>query len=241
MQKRPYRALLLDLDGTLLDIDMERLIGAYIETLAPLFGSYISPEQFARHLLESTVVMVRNTDPAKTNVSVFFDEFCRRLGQPYELVYPIFERYYESGFPLLKRWSKPLPEAGAVIEAARRKGLRLVLATNPIFPLRAIEHRLEWARLSSAAFDLITTVDNMHFCKPQPEYYLEIAAMIGIPPEHCLMAGNDVEEDISSAAATGMGTFLADRFLIHRRPGEEPPARYRGSLQDLADLIASFP
>ena len=109
------------------------------------------------------------------------------------------------------------------------------------FPLRAVEHRLDWAGLNSAAFDLITTVDNMHFCKPQPEYYLEIAAMIGIPPEHCLMAGNDVEEDISSAAATGMGTFLADRFLIHRRPGEEPPAGYRGSLKDLADLIASFP
>ena len=127
-----------------------------------------------------------------------------------------------------------------MVNTARRKGLRLVLATNPVFPLRAVEHRLDWAGLNSAAFDLITTVDNMHFCKPQPEYYLEIAAMIGIPPEQCLMAGNDVEEDITAAAAAGMETFLADRFLIHRRQEEEPPAGYRGSLKDLADLIASF-
>ena len=236
MRPPAYRALLIDLDGTLLDIDMDRMIADYLQRLARSFTEFIAPDRFAAHLLEATAKMVRNNDPAAGNETVFFDAFCSRLGQPYDKIYPLFEKFYETEFNHLRGWSNPLPHAGAVIEAARRRNLKLVLATNPIFPLSAVEHRLEWAGLRGAGFDLITTVENMHFCKPNPEYYREIAALIGLQPGRCLMAGNDVEEDLVAAAA-GMDTFLVDDFILHRRKEEEPRCNYRGSLRDLAELL----
>lgn len=47
----------------------------------------------------------------------------------------------------------------------------------------------------------------MHFCKPNPNYYLEISRMIGVAPEDCLMIGDDPEND-GPAAEVGMDTFL---------------------------------
>lgn len=231
----PYRALLLDLDGTLLDINMELFIPAYIRLLALEFTKHCSPEAFAAHLLGATREMIESCEPGSTNEAVFFSDFCRRLGQPLESVYPLFGQFYETGFPLLRSWSKPRPYAREVVDAARGRGLKLALATNPLFPLTAVSYRLEWAGLSPDRFDLITTVENSHFCKPRPEYYLEIAEKISCAPVNCLMAGNDVQEDLC-AAEVGMDTFLVEGMILDR-VGGELQYTYRGSLEDLARLI----
>lgn len=229
------KALLLDLDGTLLELDLDLFVPALIRLLASHFSSICGPEQFAVHLMGSVGAMIENDDPALTNEAVFFKDFCRRLNQPFDSIYPIFEQFYKKEFPRLRPWSRQRPGARPLIETARRHDLKLVLATNPLFPLAAVAHRLEWAGLSTEQFDLITTVENSHFCKPRPEYYLEIAGAIGCRPQECLMAGNDVQEDLS-AARVGMATFLVEGMILHRESGE-PQCTYRGSLEDLAELI----
>ncbi len=231
-----YEALLLDLDGTLLDIDMEQFIPAYTQQLARSFAPYTDTLSFAANLIESTRVMIENEDPAAINQDVFFDHFCRLLGQPLEKVYPLFDRFYQDEFNLLRSWTKPRPHVQSVVREAQKKGLKLALATNPVFPLTAISHRLNWSGLSTDDFDMITTVENMHFCKPRPQYYLEIAAEIKCPPELCLMAGNDVQEDLL-ASSVGMDTFLVEGFILNRE--DKPPrCTYQGSLEALAALIA---
>lgn len=232
----PYRALLLDLDGTLIDIDMEMFIPAYIQLLAHSFSGHCTTEDFAGHLLGSTRVMIENNEPRTTNQTAFFDDFCRRLDQPYAHVYPIFERFYELQFCRLQSFSRPRPHARCLVNLARRFGLKLALATNPLFPLAAVAHRLRWGDLTTDLFDLITTVENSHYCKPRPEYYLEIAGKLGVSPEECLMAGNDVLEDLCAAAA-GMDTFLVEGMILNQTKGE-PECTYRGSLEELANLIA---
>ncbi|MEW5785933.1 MAG: HAD family hydrolase [Bacillota bacterium] len=239
MPRPHYQALLVDLDGTLLEIDMDRFIAVYMQRLAHSFTDYTAPEQFAAHLLGATGAMVRSADPVTINETVFFDDFCRRIGQPHAAVRPVFDRFYETEFPHLKPCSNPRPHAGAVVESARGKGLKLALATNPIFPRIAVEHRLAWTGLSGDDFDLITTVENMHYCKPKLEYYLETAKLLDCPPALCLMAGNDVQEDLA-AAAVGMDTFMVDDFLLHRRKEEEPLCTYRGSLKNLVDFIEAL-
>ncbi len=229
------QALLIDLDGTILDIDQDRFVPAYILALAQRFTAYLKPEEFARCLLASTRVMIENNDASSTNEAVFYDDFCRRLGQPYAAIAPIVKQFYEQDFPKLRRWGKPYPGSGRVVETARARGLAVVLATQPVFPLTAIEQRLSWGGLSPADFDLITAAGNMHFCKPRAEYYLEISAKINTPPGRCLMAGNDVQEDLC-AAAVGMKTFLVEGFVLDRG-GPAPAINHRGSLQDLAALI----
>ncbi len=113
-----------------------------------------------------------------------------------------------------------------------------MLATNPIFPATAILQRLSWSGLSADNFQLITTMENMHFCKPNPGYYLEITSNINCPPENCLMAGNDTIEDLNASEA-GIDTFLVEDSILHRGE-EEPISNYRGSLKDLALFINSI-
>ena len=90
-----------------------------------------------------------------------------------------------------------------------RTGLKLVLATNPIFPFNVQIKRLAWAGLDHSHFDLVTHIENMSFCMPRIEYYLEICRKIDEPPEACLMVGNDPINDMVAARA-GLKTYLTD-------------------------------
>lgn len=232
---RRYDALLIDLDGTLLRLDLGRFVPAYFEALARYFSGHLPPDRFARLLMAATRTAMENEGCEQTNEAAFYEHFCSRLELERSAIDPLVERFYAEKFPSLRSWGGPRPDAPAVLQAARERGLKLVLATQPIFPRVAAMERLSWGGLQGDLFDLITSAENMHYCKPRREYYLEISAKIGIPPERCLMAGNDTLEDISAAGA-GMGTFLVEGEIIHR--GEGTPAHdYRGTLAELAALI----
>jgi len=234
-----YQALLVDLDGTLLDLDHENFLRAYIEALAGKFSAYLSTDNFIRHLFEAINVMLENHDPQKYNETVFYEEFCRRIGQSRRQIQPLVDDFYRHDFPKLNSWGSEHPYASRVIEKAKNKNLICVLATDPVFPAAATLQRLSWSGLSPADFQLITTMENMHFCKPNPAYYLEIAEAINCPPHQCLMAGNDTLEDLIASEA-GMDTFLVED-LIFDRGNEEPTFTYRGKLQDLARFIDGLP
>jgi len=234
-ERESYKALFLDLDGTLLDLDIEKFIPAYLEALSERFDDMISKESFIGHLFASTAKMVQNSDPGKINKAVFYEDFCQRIGYTYDCIKPIIDDFYEKDFPKLKCWGKEHPHAEKLLNTSRDKNLTLVLATNPIFPATAVLQRLSWGGISDECFSLITTMENMHFCKPKPEYYREIIEKLHLEPEDCLMAGNDTLED-TSASLIGIDTYLVEDFILHR--GENSlPAKYSGNLRDLANFI----
>ena len=101
------------------------------------------------------------------------------------------------------------------LEGSKEKGVRMVLATNPLFPVVATASRIKWAGLQKEDFELVTTYENSRFCKPNPEYYLDILKEIGVSPEECLMVGNDVSEDMV-AEKIGMKVFLLTDCLINK-------------------------
>ena len=235
MKAEKYEAILLDLDGTLINLDLNQFITAYVGLLAEKFTDFMGSETFAGHLFASTEVMVKNSDGLLTNRDVFYEDFCRRTGCELETIEPRIDEFYQNDYPALKRYSQPLPVAKTIAELLLEKNVPVVLATNPIFPPEAVEQRVFWGKLQTEHFDLITTMNNMHYCKPNPDYYSEIAEMIGVRPEKCLMAGNDAQEDLAAAKA-GMETFLVDDFLLNRT-GAEPQSHYRGRLTDLLQFI----
>lgn len=234
-KQKKYSALLVDLDGTLLKIELERFILAYVDALSNRFIDLVVKEDFIRHLFTATSMMVTNNDPRVNNEKAFYDVFCPLIGQPLDKIEPIIDHFYQTDFPALSCWGSEQPAAKAVVEAARAKEIPLVLATNPIFPATATLQRLAWGGLRAEDFVLITTMEKMHFCKPNPHYYLEITEKIGCPPERCLMAGNDTLEDLV-AAEVGMDTFLVEDFILHRQ-GTDYKYDYRGSLEDYLALI----
>jgi FMN phosphatase YigB (HAD superfamily) len=117
-------------------------------------------------------------------------------------------------------------------------GFQVAIATNPIFPERAIRERLRWLEIEDLPYDLITAYETMHFCKPSPDYYLEVLQLLKVAPEDCLMIGNDVEEDLS-AQALGIRTFLVEDCLLN--PKNLPiETDYRGSFADLAAYLGDL-
>lgn len=74
----------------------------------------------------------------------------------------------------------------------KAKGLRRALAANPIFPKEAARSRIRWAGLEPEGFEWITTYENSCYCKPNPDYYVEVTEKLECDLKECLMIGNDV-------------------------------------------------
>ena len=144
---------------------------------------------------------------------------------------PLFEEFYAVDFQKAKAICGFTEEAEKTVSLLKAAGVRVILATNPIFPAVATESRIRWAGLSPEDFELYTTYENSSFCKPNPAYYGEILQRLDLRGEDCLMVGNDVREDMA-AEMLGMETFLLTDCLINTE--NVPLDRWpHGGFQDL--------
>jgi hypothetical protein len=72
--------LLLDLDDTLLNTNMEAFIPAYFQTLSCALADEVAPEVMLPALMGGTKAMLANKDPALTLREVFDAYFFPKLG-----------------------------------------------------------------------------------------------------------------------------------------------------------------
>lgn len=226
--------ILFDLDDTLLENDIDRFLPGYIGALGKHLAGSIDPKLMAKELLAGTRQMIANLDPARTLEEAFDAHFYPALGKDKEELGGLIADFYERVFPSLKGLTALRPEAAPVMDQLLARGHRVVIATNPLFPRRAITHRLEWAGLpvEKYPFDLITTYEIFHFSKPNPAYYAEILAQLGCPAQPVVMIGNSLSDDLLPAAKLGIPGFWV-------RGGQEgsleglPANSAEGSLADV--------
>lgn len=229
------RYLLVDLDGTLLPIDLSFFFERYLNALTPHFKEWVDAPLFIRNIIASTQKMIESSDESLTNETVFWTDFPVRMERTREELEPVFTRFYTEEFPSLRQHVAETSKARELLQKALDLGLEIILATNPIFPEFVIRERLRWINCEDLPFKWITSLENMHYCKPNPLYFKEIADTLGISPSECLMVGNDMEEDLP-AAMIGMKTFLVTEFLIDRGIGKIAPDG-RGTITDLIDNL----
>jgi|SRR5690554_1033556 len=227
-----YKGVFFDLDGTLLPVDLDELLNKYFDALAKKVQPYVAHEIFINTLLEATMEMMAN-DGSMTNEDRFMDAFFQRLDiEPGQLM-PVLDEFYQKEYPQLGQDIQPASQARQAVEQAAQQA-QVVLATNPLFPRAAVEARLEWAGLADFPFRLITTYENSSYCKPNPHYYAEMLAKIGLRGEDCLMVGNDTKEDLV-AAELGFDTFLLEDYIIDRETPHRPT--WRGSWPELLGVL----
>ena len=228
--------ILFDLDGTLLDSDMGIFIPLYFRALAAKLSPIVPREPLLNTLLASTrLVMQSKGIRVQTNHDVFWADFLARLGHSYKDLQLLIDAFYRDDFDRLKNFTATKPQARPLVQAVFAAGYTVAIATQPVFPIVAIAHRLGWANVSDFPYALITSYENMHTTKPDPAYYQEICQMIGRQPADCLMVGNDPEADIRPAATLGMHTFwVCDQG---QPPISGMPAHHIGTLTDLVDMI----
>jgi HAD superfamily hydrolase (TIGR01549 family) len=204
---KTIRAVLFDLDDTLLENNVDLFLKAYFGLLTPHMAHLVSPEKFTSALIRATRAMLRNSDPAITNRQAFIDDFFPRVGRTAAEMMPLFDDFYALQFGKLRSLTRPNPSARSAIQAAFDSGCDVVIATNPVFPETAIRQRMEWAGISDFPFKLITSYEVMHAAKPDPRYYTEILAHIGRSPDECIMVGDDFDNDIAPAMKAGLQAF----------------------------------
>jgi FMN phosphatase YigB (HAD superfamily) len=176
-----------------------------------------------------------NNDGKKTNEQAFWDKLAARYGEKARRDIPIFMSFYENEFDGVKAVCGCNPQAAETVGWLKNRGLRVALATNPIFPAVATLKRMRWAGFSERDFELYTTYENSSYCKPNPAYYLEVAKRLSVRPEECLMVGNDAEEDLAAREA-GMDVFLLTDCLINRR-GVDISRYAHGGFAQLKDYV----
>ncbi|MCL6452014.1 MAG: HAD family hydrolase [Alicyclobacillus sp.] len=231
--------LLFDLDGTLLPMDLDVFMRGYFRKLVPHIAHLVNVDTIADEIMDATHHMMENESPDTTNLEAFKRAFFDGRAVAESEIWPIFDAFYRERFAELRELTSPTPIAREICRTALAKGYQLVLATNPIFPAEAVEHRMRWAGIADLPFALVTTMEHMHYCKPNPKYYLEISARLNVRPDACMMFGNDVQED-GVASQVGMETFLVEDYLIDRGLGYLEFTR-RGTLADALAFVEALP
>ncbi len=231
--------VLFDLDGTLLPMVQEDFVRAYFAKLASFAAPYgYEAKTLVDTLWKGTAAMVQN-DGAKTNREAFWDSFASVFGEQARAHEAAFEEFYATDFNLAQNACGFAPEAAETVEFLKAKGIRRVLATNPIFPAVATQARIRWAGLHAEDFEFITTYENSRHCKPNPAYFADILDRIGCRAEECLMVGNDAVEDLA-AQRVGIPVFLLTPCLINpkeRDLSDVPHGDFAALKQELKDRI----
>ena len=207
--------ILFDLDGTLLPMDQNDFIKAYVTQLCRRYVPCgYDKDAIIKALWTGTAAMVKN-DGTCTNEDRFWAAFDALLGDTAPIRDSI-PSFYTTEFDAVKEIAAPSPLAREIVDTLRGKGYDLILATNPLFPAEGVHTRLSWIGLSPEDFSLVTTYDNSTFCKPFPGYYQEILQKTGKTPAQCRMVGNNPLDDMS-AAKLGLDVYLVTDYIENEK------------------------
>jgi FMN phosphatase YigB (HAD superfamily) len=228
--------LLLDLDDTLLDTNLETFVPVYFQALSQHLASHVEPNVMLRALIVGMNLMNESEDPTHTLEENFDADFYAKLGVSKHDLIHIIEEFYDNVFPLLGEHTRPRPDAISLIDWSVSCGYQIAIATDPLFPRKATYHRLRWAGFDPERFELVSTVEHFHFTKTHPAYYAEVLGQLGWPEGSVLMVGNDIERDLIPADRLGLKTFFVDGESASS-PGFEAG---RGRLADLRPWLESI-
>lgn len=233
-----YQAIFFDLDGTLLPMDQEVFTKGYFKALSSVLCPLgPAPDALVAAVWEGTKAMVKNNGSRK-NRDVFWECFSNSLGFHVSKLRPVTDRFYTNEFHSARSFTEENPLAPEAVRLARQKARKVILATNPIFPLDGQISRLSWIGLKPEDFDLITSYESDSYCKPNPMYFTSICERMGLTPSQCLMIGNDELEDMYAGTQAGLACYLVQNWAILNR--EHPWKGEKGSFEEMVEMLKSL-
>lgn len=189
MQSQSVRAVLFDLDGTLIDSAPD--LGAAADKMRTDRAMPSLPLSHYRPLAgagaRGMLKLAFGMDPEHPDYEAYREEFFVN----YENAMTVRTRVFEGVHELIDRLQTQGLAWGVVTNKSSRF-TRPLTAAMPLF--------------SSAA--TIVSGDTTPHAKPHPAPLLEAARQLDLPPQHCVYVGDD-ERDIVAGQAAGMRTFAA--------------------------------
>lgn len=200
-----YDAVFLDVDGTLLWVDLD--IEGYIEDLAPYSGNGgLTTERVAgpvwgslRRHIEGNVEYRTEEDLAgfkRRNAEMTAVEI--GIDVPVEVLTDVAERRISFN---------PYPESEAVLRHLREMGTQVFAVSNWDIELVRVLDDLGWTDY----FDGVIVSAVLGIEKPEGEIFEEALRLSGVSRDRVVHVGNDLITDVEGASRAGLDTVLVDR------------------------------
>ena len=236
MSKTATRAILLDLDDTLLINNMDTFGSRYFSALMDKVEGVCLPGKFMTAMTTGIRAMMSNDGADGTNAEVFYRAFFPRIDLTPDEIMPLLDEFYAQDFEALRGYTGVDPLARTLVELLFERGYQVAIATQPMFPKIAILARLRWAGVDADtyAYDFISCFEVMSACKPHPHFFRAILETLGRAPEECLMVGDSPDSDMP-ARRVGLKTFWVNRGYMTKPPRMRCDAE--GDLQELITLV----
>ncbi|MBZ0298844.1 MAG: HAD-IA family hydrolase [Anaerolineae bacterium] len=230
------KAVLLDLDDTLLRCSDRVFVPEYLRLIDQHFLTKWDFPHLSQTLRQFIHAAAGPRDSRQTNnalAEAIIAEATRRSPQE---IGDAFASFYAQVYPQLAGCVEAVPHAAELFTTLRQQQYAVVIATNPLYPAEAIRQRLAWAGLADdlAAYALVTHSGNMHFTKPDPAYYAEIIARVGVEPDEALMVGDSLTNDMRPAAVLGLSTYGVNENHLEEQPEDVDQA---GGLTQFYELV----
>jgi len=215
---RTYAALLLDLDGTLLDTAPD--MGGALNRLRAEHGCEPLPFSSIRPVVSHGAVRL---------VSLGFPEASGAAFEALRLRFlEIYAQHLAEGTRLFDGFE-------LVLESLEARGLPWGIVTNkpgwltdPLLAALGLDRRAACA----------VSGDTLAERKPHPLPLLHAASLLGVRPEHCIYVG-DAERDIQAGRAAGMTTVVASYGYLSQQddPVSWQPHGIVATPQELLDWM----
>lgn len=232
------KTILFDLDGTLLPMDQDNFVESYFRLLVKRTSPLgIDGKELIDAIWHGTKAMVLN-DGKKTNRDVFWEDIKTYYKDYSKELENELNDFYKVDFQESKKYCGFNKYAKIIISEIKKRGLQVIIATNPIFPYFATESRMKWAGINLKDVDLYTAYESSSYSKPNIKYYEEIIKKMNLNPKECLMVGNDVDEDMI-AEKLGMKVYLVTDCLINKS-NKDINVYSNGSLIDFYEYLGKL-
>lgn len=227
------RAVLFDLDGTLLDIDVDHFIETYTRSLA----AKLVPEDKERGLAVlagSTYAMIAPEANEDSNQACLLRKLSDALGRSPAELWRTIHSLSKEILPGLRTMAHPIAGAADVVRQVHDRGIKVVVATMPIYPRDVMLERLRWAGVRHEWVDHVACLEANRSAKPHRTYFLEMADAVGAEAGECLMVGDDEDQDMPA-----LGAGMAVHLVQPPRGKPQPTERLRfGAITQLTEIWA---
>ncbi len=204
------KVALLDLDNTLIQNDDISFARAFLEKLEAFGQAHLGKNGLSAGFRAGLKRLQIARPPDETISGAIIFGISNNCDIPAEVVEQGLRTFYTELYPALSIYCTPQQGAEELIHLLKEQGYRIAIATNPIYPLSAVQMRLRAGNLP-IHYDFITHADNMHYAKPNPAYYAELIARLGVEPDEAVMIGDRLDNDIQAAQAINIRGFLSGR------------------------------
>lgn len=188
---------MLDLDGTLYDkTGLARRMMTRLWWCLPLLAA----ERLAR----------RNAHYVQfASEEEFFDFFFVTMARGHWWGPRIASRWYNSVYlptmvRLIRRYHKPRPEALAIIEECKKRGLKMAIYSD----YGSVMDKLDALHIDPKLFDLIVSAPQLGALKPSEPCARRVLELLAADPKTTLFVGDRDEKDGASARYVGAHFLL---------------------------------